>query len=72
MSSIDTTFHDSHDLIYALKNPAPEKPLAKLGNGHKETLRNLAEIFSRYRPPEIPLRVPVREIFQEKPKEVNQ
>ena len=60
MSSTDTTFHATQDLIYSLHNKAPENPLAKLGNGHKESLRTLAEIFSKSRPPSIPLRVPVR------------
>ena len=68
MSSIDATFHAAQHLIYALQNPAPEIPLAKLGNGHKEALRTLAEIFRKSIPPAIPLRVPVREVVQEKPK----
>ena len=45
MSSTDATFHSAHNLIYATKNPATERPLVKLGNGHKESLSNLAEIF---------------------------
>ena len=42
MSSIDAKFHAAEDLIYALKNTAPANPLAKLVNGYKEALRNLA------------------------------
>ena len=64
MSSIDETFHVSKYLIYALQNPAPANPLAKLGNGHKEEMSTLEEIFSKASPPEIPLRMPVREIVQ--------
>ena len=71
MSYIDTTFNAPQNLIYALYIPRPENPLYKIGNGHKEALRNLAEIFSKCIPPEIPLRVTIREIVQEKPKEVN-
>ena len=41
MSSMYATFHAAHDLIYALHNPAPGIPLIKIGNGQKETLRNL-------------------------------
>ena len=37
-----------------------------------ESFRNLAEIFSKARPQTIPLRVPVKELVQETPKEVNQ
>ena len=47
MPSIDATFHTAYDLFYALHNPAPSNPLDKLGNGHKEELRTLAEIFSK-------------------------
>ena len=72
MSFIDATFHDAHDLIYAIQNLAPSNPLSKLGNGYKEVLRTLAEILNKASPPEIPLRVRVREILQEKPKDVNQ
>ena len=35
-------------------------------------MRTLAEIFRNASPPAVPLRVPVREGFQEKLKEVNQ
>ena len=50
MSSTDATFHAAQDLVYALQNPAPENPLIKLGNGHKEALRNLDEIFIKKNP----------------------
>ena len=68
---IDATFHAAQNLIYALYNPAPEKPLSKLGNGHNEALSTPAEIFSRASPPVIPMRVLIREVIEEKPKEVN-
>ena len=42
MSSKDATFHTTQDLIFALQNQEPEKPLVKPGNWHKEALRNLA------------------------------
>ena len=64
MSSIDATFHVPQDLICAKKNPSPTNPLAKIGNGHKEALRKLSEIFRKFTPPEIPLRVLVREVVQ--------
>ena len=35
MSSMDATFHAAQDLIYTLHNPEPERPLVKIGNGHK-------------------------------------
>ena len=72
MSFIDATFHAAQDLIYALQNPAPRNKLSKLGNGHKEALRTLLKIFRKSSPPAIPLRVAVRKVFEEKPKEVNQ
>ena len=72
MSSTDANIHSAQDLFYALQNPAPETPLLKLGNLHKEALRTLAEIFRKANPPAVPPRVPVREVFQEKLQEVNQ
>ena len=72
MSSKDATFNTVQDLIYALQNPAPARPLVKPKDGHKEELRTLEEIFRKPIPPEVPLRVSVREGFQEKLKEVNQ
>ena len=62
ISNIDAKFHVTQDLIYALQNLAPENPLDKLGNGNKETLSILAEIFSKASTPAIPLRLPVREV----------
>ena len=35
MSSMDATYHDAQDLIYALQNPARANPLVKLGHGNK-------------------------------------
>ena len=66
MSSTDATFHASHDLIYALHNPAQAIPLVTLGNAHKEALITLSEIFTKSKNPELPLRVPFRLVFQEK------
>ena len=45
MSSTGVTIHASQDLIYAMHNPAPEIPLDKLGNYHKEALISPAKIF---------------------------
>ena len=45
MSSTDVTFHAAQYLVYALQNPAPESSQVKLGNGHKEALKTLAEII---------------------------
>ena len=72
MSSIDATFHDAQDLIYALQNPEPASPLVKLYNGHKDSLRDLSEIFKKSNPSAVPPRVPVGEVVQEKLQEVNQ
>ena len=51
MSSIDATFHTAQYLIYLLQNTEPENPPTKLGNGLKEALNTLAEIFCKARPP---------------------
>ena len=66
MSSVDTTYHAAQYIIYALHNPAPASPLVKLGNGHKEALKTLADIFRKANPQAVPLRVPVREVSQKK------
>ena len=66
MSSMDATYHAAKDLIYALNNPAPAIPLVKLGNGHKESLKTLADIFRKEKPPTVPPRVTVREGGQKK------
>ena len=72
MSSKDATFHAAQNLIYALQNPAPVSPLFKLGNGNKEELMTLSELFRKTSAPAVLPRVPVREVVQEKLKEVNQ
>ena len=72
MSTKDANFHATQDLIYTLQNPEPTSPLVKLGNGHKETLKNLSKTFKKYSPPAVTPRVPTREVVQEKLKEVNQ
>ena len=56
-----------HYRIQNLKNP-----LLKLGNGHKEELNTLAEIFRKANPPAVPPRVPGREVGKNKLQEVNQ
>ena len=50
MYSTDVTIHAAQDLIYALKNPAPATLLVKLGDGNKESLRSLSEIFGKETP----------------------
>ena len=72
MPSMDATYHTAQDLIYAIQNPAPARPLVKLGRGHKEALKTLSDIFRKANPPPVPPRVPVREVGQKKPQEVNQ
>ena len=72
MSSMDATYHAAQYLIHTLQNPEPATPLVKLGNGHKEALNTLAEIFIKANPPAVPLRVPVREVGQKKLQEVSQ
>ena len=72
MSSMDTTYHAAQDIIYTLYNPAPAIPLVKLVNGHKKSLKNLAEIFRKANPPVVPPRVTVREVGEKKLQEVNQ
>ena len=71
-SSTYATIHTAQDLIYALHNTSPERPLVKLGNGQKEALRSLGKIFRKVAPPEVTPRVPVREPYQEKLQQVNQ
>ena len=41
ISSIHATCQAAPDIIYSLHNPAPASPLLKLGNGHKEPIRNI-------------------------------
>ena len=47
MSSKDATFHAANDLIYVQQNPEPASPIVKLGDGHKEELRTLEDIFRK-------------------------
>ena len=51
MSAMDSTYHATQDLIYALQNQAPVIPLVKLGHVHKEELKILADIFRKSTPP---------------------
>ena len=66
MSSMDSTFDAAQDLIYAIYNRETASPIVKLGDGNKETLRNISEISIKAKTPEVPPRVPVREVFQKK------
>ena len=59
---MDATYHAKQYLIYAIQNPYLAIPLVKLGNEHKESLRTLAEIFRKAKPPAVPPRMPVREV----------
>ena len=56
MSSMDATYHATQYLIYALQNTAPASPLVKLGHGHKEALKTLADIYSEKQTPQQYLR----------------
>ena len=46
--------------------------MVKLGLGHKESLKTLADIFIKANPPAVPPRVPFREVGQNKLQELNQ
>ena len=72
MSYIGATFHAAYDLIYALHNTRPARPLVKPKNQHNKSLITIAKIFIKIIPPAVPPRVPVGEVVQEKLKEVNQ
>ena len=72
MYSMDANYHAAQDLIYALQNPAPASPLVNFGNGHREALKTLADIFRKPNPPAVPTRVPVRDVGQKKLQEINQ
>ena len=72
ISSMDATYHAAQDIIYVLHNSAHASTLVKLGHGHKESLKNLADIFRKANPPVVPTRVPVREVGQRKLQEMNQ
>ena len=71
MSSMDATYHDTQYLTYAPHNPEPAIPLIKVGNGHKEALKTLANISRKANPPAVPPRVPIREVDQNKLQEMN-
>ena len=72
ISSIDSIINSAHDLIYALKNPAPAIPLVTRGNVHNEALISLAEIFGKAMSSARPPRVPIKEVYPEKLQQVNQ
>ena len=72
MTSMDETYHAAQSFIYALQNPEPAISLVKLGNGNKEALMTLVEIFKKTNPPAVLPRVPVRKLGQKKLQEVNQ
>ena len=71
MYYMDATYHAAQDIIYELQNPEPASTLVKLGHGHKEALKNLADIFIKPNRPEVPQRVPVREVGQRKLQKMN-
>ena len=56
ISSMDATYHAAQDRIYSLQNQVPTIPLVKLGNVHKESLKTLADIFRKAKPPAVPPR----------------
>ena len=60
MSSKYEKCYATKDLIYVQHNPAPARPLFKLGNVLKDSLRTLEEIFRKANPPAVHLRMPVR------------
>ena len=72
MSSVGAIYHYAQDIIYAIHNPEHAIPLVKLGNGNKEALKTLANIFRKANTPVVPLRVPVREVGQKRLQEMNQ
>ena len=69
---MDSTYHATKYLIYALQNPTPTSPLVKIVNEYKEALKTLAEISRKENPPSVLPRVPLRAVGQKKIKEVNQ
>ena len=71
MSSTDDTIHAAQDLVQALQNPAPARPLVKLGNEHKEALIYLSDIFGKAISPAVPPRVLIEEAYPEKLQNVN-
>ena len=68
LSSVDATYHAAKYLIYALYNPELAYLLVKLGHGPKEALKTLTDIFRKAKTPELPSRVPVREVGQKNSK----
>ena len=58
---MDSTYHAAQYLVYEIHNPAPVIPLVLLMNGHKEALKNLANIFKKEKPLAVSPRVSVRE-----------
>ena len=72
MSPVDATYHVAQDLVYALQNTEPARPLVKLGNEYKHALNTLAEIFITANPPAVLPMVTVRGVRQKKFQGVNQ
>ena len=72
MSSTDATIHAVQDLIIALQNASPSRPLVTVINVHKEALIYLANIFGKAAPSAVPQRVPINEAYPEKLQQVNQ
>ena len=71
MSSTDAKIHPAQDLIYALQNTEPYRPLVTLGNAHKEALRSLADILEKSTNQAEPPRVPIKEVYPEKLQQVD-
>ena len=72
MSSMDATYNATQYIICTIQNPSPASPLVKLGNGNREALKTLADIFRKANPLAVPPRVPVRDVSQKKLQEMNQ
>ena len=66
ISSMDATYHAAQELICALHRTETAILIVKLGNGQKESLRTLAEIFRKANSPAVPPRAPVREVGKKK------
>ena len=62
LSSTDAEIYAAQDLIHALQNPAPTRPLVTLGYVHKKALISLAKIFGKTTSLDVPQRVPIKEV----------
>ena len=57
IGSTDDVIHPAQDLIHAMQNSEPFRPLVTLGNAHKEALISIADIFEKVTSPSRPLMV---------------